>query len=143
MTKFGGTLFPRAERDFYPTPNAVADVLARHLPPFQFFAEPCAGNGALQDRLAFYGHACTESSDIAPQREGIARMDALAWIADPMTEVIITNPPFERRLMHAMINHLSDQRPTRLLLDCGWWPTHQAAPFFPRLREIVSVGRVR
>jgi hypothetical protein len=33
--------------------------------------------------------------------------------------------------------------PTWLLFDADWMHTRQSAPFMPRLRKIVSVGRVK
>ena len=57
--------------------------------------------------------------------------------------MIITNPPWERKLLHPMIEQFSDLRPTWLLFDADWVHTKQAIPFMPRLRKIVSVGRVK
>jgi hypothetical protein len=57
--------------------------------------------------------------------------------------MFITNPPWDRKILHPLIVHLSDQAPTWLLFDADWMHTRQAAPFMPRLRKIVSVGRVK
>ena len=57
--------------------------------------------------------------------------------------VFITNPPWRRDVLHPIIVNLSDQAPTWLLIDAGWVHTRQSAPYLPRLRTIVSVGRVK
>ena len=59
------------------------------------------------------------------------------------TGYIITNPPWDREILHPMIEHFSALRPTWLLLDADWIHTKQSAPFMPWLRKIVSVGRVK
>jgi hypothetical protein len=56
---------------------------------------------------------------------------------------IITNPPWDRKILHPMIEHFSAMRPTWLLFDADWMHTKQSAPFMPYLRKIVSVGRVK
>lgn len=138
--------FQRVPRDFYPTPAEAVVPLLRHLAPRTQFVEPCAGNGALIDHLEAAGHRCGAAYDIEPRRDGIVQLDALtlnrfalglAW------EVIITNPPWDRKVLHPLIEHLSDLGPTWLLFDADWSHTRQAAPFMPRLRRIVSVGRVK
>ena len=136
--------FERIPRDFYPTPaEAVAPLLAQ-LAPRTFFAEPCAGNGALIDHLMAAGHGCGRAWDIAPQRADIDRQDALTGVVDEgAIDCFITNPPWDRRVLHPLIVHLSDQAPTWLLFDADWVHTRQAAPFLPRLRRIVSVGRIK
>lgn len=134
--------FERAPRDFYPTPaEAVAPLLA-HLRPGTVFAEPCAGNGALVDHLTAAGHVCAWASDIEPQRDDVHENDALTCgLGD--AECFITNSPWRRDILHAIIVNLSDKAPTWLLLDADWMHTRQAVPYLPRLRKIVSVGRVK
>ena len=58
-------------------------------------------------------------------------------------ELIITNPPLSRPILHPLIEHLSDLAPTWLLLDAGWAYTRQSEPYQSRLRRIVAVGRLR
>lgn len=132
--------FDRAPRDFYPTPAEAVAPLLPHLAPGTRFVEPCAGNGALVDHLTSHGHVCTWESDIDPQRS-MFQADALKLIYPSGT--IITNPPWDRRLLHPMITHFCAQRPTWLLFDADWMHTRQAAPFMPWLRKVVSVGRVK
>ncbi|WP_456389017.1 hypothetical protein [Profundibacter sp.] len=58
-------------------------------------------------------------------------------------DLIITNPPWDRKILHPMIEHFSALRPTWLLFDADWVHTRQSAPFMPWLHKIVSVGRVK
>jgi hypothetical protein len=57
--------------------------------------------------------------------------------------IFITNPPWSRDVLHSIIANLSEQAPAWLLIDADWAHTRQSIPFLPRLRAIVSVGRVR
>lgn len=134
--------FVRFERDFYPTPRPAVAPLLPHLQPDTRFVEPCAGNGALIDHLTAAGHVCARAWDIEPQREDIDRQDALERLVGNI-DCFITNPPWNRAVLHPLIVHLSDQHPTWLLFDADWIHTRQAAPFLPRLRKVVSVGRVK
>lgn len=136
--------FERRANDLYPTtdPRAVAALLP-HLPAHVRFAEPCAGDGALLDQLVAAGHVCVWASDIAPLRGDVVQADALTLDGCAHAEVNITNPPWTREILHALIVHLSDRAPTWLLFDADWKHTRQAAPLMPRLRRIVSIGRLR
>lgn len=134
--------FARVPRDFYPTPREAVAPLLPHLSPGTRFVEPCAGNGALVDALTDAGHVCARAWDIEPQRDDIDRLNALQRLVGNI-DCFITNPPWDRRTLHPMIAHFSDQHPTWLLFDADWQHTRQSVPFLPRLRRIVSVGRVK
>lgn len=133
--------FARVERDFYPTPRAAVLPLLAHLMPGTEYVEPCAGNGALIDALAEHGHVCLFASDIEPRGEGIFELDAFSLTLQP--KAFITNPPWDRKVLHPLIAHLSAQAPTWLLFDADWVHTRQSVPYLPLLRKIVSVGRVK
>jgi len=134
--------FERVERDFYPTPLAAVLPLLPHIKPGARFVEPCAGNGALVDHLTAAGLTLARAWDIEPQRDDIEQADALTQLVGNF-DYFITNPPWGRKVLHALIIHLSDQAPTWLLFDADWSHTRQAVPFLSRLRRIVSVGRVK
>jgi hypothetical protein len=139
--------FERRDRDAYDTPaEAVAPLLA-HLSPRTQFIEPCAGSGALIGHLESVGHLCRAAFDIEPRRDLLAQGDALEWSRPAGIPygafTIITNPPWSRDVLHPLIERLSDAHPTWLLFDADWIHTRQAVPFMPRLRRIVSVGRVK
>lgn len=134
--------FERAPRDFYPTPAAAVAPLIPHLRPGSLFSEPCAGDGALIRHLHAAGLQTQDSLDIEPGDPHIRRADALTDdLGHP--EQFITNPPWDRKVLHPLIVRLSDIAPTWLLFDADWAHTRQAAPFLPRLRKIVAVGRVK
>jgi hypothetical protein len=145
--------FKRIPRDFYPTPLAAVVPLTGHIGEDVAYWEPCAGERDLIEHI----------SDICPQSFCVGAMDiqspdadrfdnwhnmlevgdALQSSAPPEADYIITNPPWDRKILHPMIEHFSAMRPTWLLFDADWMHTKQSAPFMPYLRKIVSVGRVK
>lgn len=134
--------FERNPRDFYRTPFAAVTPLLPYLHG-RTFAEPCAGDGYLINHLELLGMKCVHASDIEPQKLDIDAMDALNFTAPDHADYIITNPPWDRKLLHPMIEHFRKQRPTWLLFDADWMHTLQAAPYLPYCHVIVSVGRVK
>lgn len=137
--------FERIPRDFYPTPLAAALPLFPHLQPHTRFVEPCAGDGALVDHMEHAGHICTGQWDIEPQAARIACADAITMPVDAYgdCDLIVTNPPWERKILHEMIGVFVAIRPVWLLFDADWVHTKQSAPYMPWLRKIVSVGRIK
>ncbi len=135
--------FERKPRDFYPTPAAAVAPLLPHITDIKFFDEPCAGAGALIDILEATGAKCRTALDIEPMRDDIMRADALS-ISKCFSDAFITNPPWDRGILHRLIVHLSALAPlTWLLFDADWVHTRQAIPYLDRCRKIVSVGRVK
>lgn len=140
--------FERVERDFYPTPLEAVKPLCSHLPKSTsliadfVYAEPCAGNGALINHLP---GACGYASDVYPKQNWIEQKDVFDIILEDLywVELIITNPPWDRKILHPLITHLSDMKPTWLLFDADWMHTKQSKPFLPRLKKVVSVGRIK
>lgn len=136
--------FERIPRDFYPTPAEAVAPLLPHLAQGTVFVEPCAGDGALIRHLEAEGLMCSYAFDIAPQECGIHVGDATIELsAGYGADCFITNPPWARPILHAIIRNLSARKPTWLLFDADWMHTRQAAPFMPILRKVVSVGRVK
>ena len=135
--------FERKPRDYYPTPIEAVIPLVPHLPKKGLFAEPCAGDGRLirhiEELTNLHGYWMT---DIEPQADFVGDGDALT---DKIVgcDVCITNPPWDRKILHPMIENLSSQLPTWLLFDADWMHTKQASQYIPLIRKIVSVGRVK
>jgi len=129
--------FDRIPRDFYPTPAAAVPPLLPFLRGVRTFAEPCCGDGALVHHLEAGGLRCVYAGDIATGQ------DALAVNQYGGAQVIITNPPYTRALMHALISHFARILPTWLLLETDWAFTKQAIPFMTSCSDIVTVGRLR
>ena len=143
--------FERKPRDFYPTPFQAVEPLIPHLNGGHTwangrftFTEPCAGNGMLIGHLESNGGYCTWASDIEPQKEGIVSMD-FSEIGDEqvLSNYIITNPPWDRTILHPMIEHFSGLKPSWLLFDADWVHTKQSVPYIKYLHKIVSVGRIK
>jgi hypothetical protein len=134
--------FERRPRDFYPTPYEAVPPLLRHLEPGTRFIEPCVGEFDLARHLEKNGHSCWAAYDLGAACD--ARKSTY-WSASNrnLVDCFITNPPWSRDDLHKIIVNLSDQLPTWLLFDADWVHTLQAAPYLPRLKRIVSVGRVR
>ena len=93
--------FPRRERDFYPTPCAAVLPLIPWLREVRTFAEPCCGDGALVRHLESFGLRCVYAGDITTGQ------DALACNQYGGADCGITNPPYTRPLMHALIEHFT------------------------------------
>lgn len=136
--------FERMPRDLYDTPAEAVTALLPHLMPETRFIEPCAGNKALVSHLEARGHMCVEMGDIEPLSDDVRRYDATTKRWDRLREIVAcTNPPWRRDILHPLIVNLSDQMPTWLLFDASWLYTAQAKVYLPRLRRVVTVGRVK
>jgi hypothetical protein len=120
------------------TPVSAVAPLVPHLHGVHRFAEPCDGNGHLVRHLEAQGLRCVYRGDI---KRGL---DAFT---EPLEryplDAIITNPPWERRLLHPMIERFQQIAPTWLLFEADWAFTRQANPFMRHCSHIVAVGRVR
>ena len=131
--------FERIGRDAYQTidPRAVAKLVP-HLRGIKTFAEPCAGEGYLVGQLQEAGLICTYEGDIA------TGFDALTYPFDENSfDAIISNVPWRRDILHAMILRFQAMAPTWLLFDAEWAHTKQSAPFMDQCSHIVSVGRMK
>jgi hypothetical protein len=133
--------FPRRPRDAYPTPEAALLPLLDHLEPGCTFEEPCCGDGDLVRHLENFGHICLRASDIAAP-SGYSGLDARE-IDGTSADCFITNPPWQRDVLHGIIENLSRIKRTFLLIDADWMHTKQAAPYMAICRKIVSIGRVK
>ena len=139
--------FKRIERDYYRTidPKAV-QALKHYIEPGKSFVEPCAGDGILTDQLTdVMKLLCVAEYDIEPQNERINKLDALTIDEKHVivADLIITNPVWDRKLLHPMIEKFASLRPTWLLFDAGWAFTRQARPYLKYCVEIVNIGRLR
>lgn len=133
--------FKRIEKDFYPTIDDRAILaLKPHIKTLFTYAEPCCGERHLIDLFAKHipEIRCVWSSDINLGK------DALSLTKDDLSfaSSIITNPVWSRPLLHQMIMHFKDLKPTWLLFDADWAHTKQALPYLKYCTDIVSVGRL-
>lgn len=147
MGKRSDGAFERRERDVYPTPREALLPLAPFVKSGLLggdFYEPCAADGALASLIhQQLDLCCVGMSDIVPLHPSVAKINALDLEDVNNADCIITNPPWERAIMHALIIRLKWIAPTWLLLDADWLFTKQAAPFIPDATHIVPIGRLR
>lgn len=131
--------FERKPRDFYPTPFEAVEPLIPHLEQMVYM-EPCAGDGRLIAHLSHYGVTCTWASDIEPKADYIHQKDVQDL--DFCTSQFITNPPWQRDLLHSIIDHLRQLGDTWLLFDADWSHSVQCRPYIKYCHKIISVGRL-
>ena len=139
--------FERRPRDWYPTPETAIPALLPHLQSGTRYIEPAAGDGALIRHLQPHGHQCIFASDLDPQAQGIMPLDLFHLTARHVrgADCVITNPPWDRPLLHTMIEHLMALRlPAWLLIDANWAHSLRAAPILSKhCTDIVVTGRHR
>lgn len=143
MGKRSTSTFERRALDNYATPFAAVPPLIPHLAGVGRYIEPCCGDGDLIGHLSGLKPdlVCTSSTDI---RFGVDALELRAAdIERCKADAIITNPPWERATLHALISHLPRLAPCWLLFDADWAHTKQAALLLPMCSHIVSAGRLR
>lgn len=133
--------FERVEKDFYRTidPRALAALLP-FLPKFTRYSEPCCGVGDLLLSLTEAQMVNTHANDIEWGKDALTLTAADLGGAD----CIITNPPWDRKLLHPMIDHFVSIAPyVWLLFDADWKQTKQSARFMKDYcTDVVAVGRL-
>jgi hypothetical protein len=135
--------FERVARDCYDTPYDAVIPLLYHLPDNTEFIEPCAGKNALVQHLQLNGHRCILASDVNPRDSGIQNCCVFEQ-SFPSSGIIITNPPWNRKILHPLIEKIiSEEKSAWLLFDADWCHTKQAIPYMPYVSDIVSVGRIK
>lgn len=138
--------FPRIDKDRYITPRKGVLPLIPWLPEKSFrFIEPCAADGQLIGHLEDLTNAtCVEAFDIEATTNPRVRQ-ANSLLAKPTVDfdLIITNPPWTRTILHPMIDRFAEMAPTWLLFDTNWMFTKQAAPYLDYCSHIVCVGRLK
>jgi hypothetical protein len=153
--------FERVPRDFYPTPKEAVLPLLPYVPKDSRFYEPCYGNGALAywlstgpgqlklenaSELQHWKDVGLDYPEGYDHTHGIQfEKNALELTKEDVSnaEYIITNPPWERRTLHALIEHFRNLNTTWLLFDADWMHTRQASEYLKHCDMIVSVGRVK
>ena len=135
--------FERKPRDFYPTPIEAVVPLISHLPKKGLFAEPCAGDGRLIKHIEELSNLKAYwMTDIEPLCDSVGIGDAITD-AIQGCDICITNPPWNRKILHPIIENLANQLPTWLLFDADWMHTKQSEPYMKMCSKIVSIGRVK
>jgi hypothetical protein len=136
---------PRPQDKYY-TPYAGVVPLLPFLDDETVFIEPCAGDGRLVCHLERHGHRCVWLSDIEPDHTihpYIGSLDARTLPKNIMANMIITNPPWSRPILHELIKYLPTIKPTWLLFDADWPHTRQSKDLILTCSMIVSIGRLK
>lgn len=129
--------FKRVERDFYPTPFEAVEPLLNYFGDYKYyFVEPCAGKYDLVNHLESCGHVCVRYSDIELNA-------TVTQYPSVLGSCFITNPPWDRKILHPLIENLRKQKDTWLLFDADWMHTKQSSDYMMYCETIVSVGRVK
>lgn len=144
--------FKRIDRDLYRTFDKRAVIpLMPHIRHVHEFAEPFCGHGDLVAQLQDdNGLFCCWKSDIEPMADlsaGIAcnRMDFRKVTSEHIkyADAVISNCPWDRKILHEVIEHFRVMKPLWLLLDSNWMFTKQAAPYLEYCDKIVAVCRLQ
>ena len=134
--------FEKAPRDLYPTPREGVLPLVPYLPAGCTFVEPCAAAGQLVDHLEAHGMRCVFASDIAPGRDDVHALSAFS-LRYILADFFITNPPWTWEVLELMAFHLSNSKPTWLLLPSDMLCNVRSARLVDRCALVVPVGRLK
>ena len=136
--------FDKVDKDFYPTIDpACMTPMFINLNRKSTYAEPCYGNGDLEDMLMETAH-CVWRSDIRKTVGCSKVQDALSITESDLIDAdkIITNPPYTRRDLLPMIDHFLTLKDTWLLLPADFMHNKYFSPYVGKCRLILSVGRM-
>lgn len=136
--------FDKIPKDFYPTtdPRAVEPLV-----PFirgKTYAEPCYGNGDLEDLLMDVA-TCKWRSDIRETVESSTVKGAMEVTSADLKDcdLILTNPPFTKSVLLPMLDHFITLKPTWLLLPADYLHNAYFGPYMRKCSKVVSIGRLK
>lgn len=136
--------FDKIPKDFYPTvdPRAVEPLV-----PFirgKTYAEPCYGNGDLEDLLMDVA-TCKWRSDIRETVDSSVVKSGLEVTATDLKDcdLIITNPPFTKTVLLPLLDHFISLKPTWLLLPSDYMHNTYFGPHMRKCSKVVSIGRIK
>lgn len=137
--------FDKVPKDFYGTtdPKAVPPKLVEFIRG-KSYAEPCYGNGDLEDLLMDVA-TCKWRSDIRETVGSSKVVDAMCLSKEDIAgcDYIITNPPFSRDVLLPLIDHFVSMKPTWLLLPADYMHNVYFGDYMQRCRRVISVGRLK
>jgi hypothetical protein len=107
--------FERLPKDSYHTTYSAAIPLLCHLTRKTEFIEPCTCKNELINHLELHGHKCISASDIEPRAERIKMRDLFDSPFE-RSDLIITNPPRDRKILHALIEKIVNKKHAAWLL---------------------------
>lgn len=144
MGKRDGGKFERVDKDLYPTtdPSCMVEPFVSRVRG-KTYAEPCWGNGDLEDMLMDVA-TCKWRSDIDPQQPNIPVMDATNLNIDHLEgcDLTITNPPYQWAMLKPLLDHLPTLRPTWLLLPADYMHNVRMGPYMSKCSMVIAIGRM-
>lgn len=138
--------FPKVPKDFYATvdPKAIPPKFIECIRG-KTYAEPCYGDGDLEDLLVDVA-ICNWRSDVREtvgSSKVIDAMDITGGMFERMgIDLIVTNPPFSRKVLLPLIDHFINLKPTWLLLPAGFMNNIYFGPYMRKCTKVISIGRV-
>lgn len=96
----------KKQGDFYETPRWAIEALLKREGFGGIILEPCCGNGAISRVLEEYGYK-VQSSDISTEDNIYGEKGIDAFLIDKLSDNIITNPPYDRRILNNLVEHFS------------------------------------
>jgi len=138
--------FDRKSKDFYETPLRAVEPLMPHLTKGRLqFIDPCCGNGNIAIHISHFRSILRwwDFDKFDYLTEKMQTADATKHHYTQRVNYFITNPPWNRKILHPIINNLAGQKPTWLLFDSDWMHTKQSAEYMKYCVKIISVGRVK
>jgi hypothetical protein len=131
--------FKRIERDAYNTPLGAALPLLTLLESATRFIEPCVGEGDLRSHLEAAGHPLRRRLRLSFPRRPLCRLQHSRG-RDLRHQSSVLGPARKP----ASLDRQPRESGTGLaVMNANWLHNKSSAAVMPRLKTIVSVGRVR
>lgn len=142
--------FQRVAKDYYRTFDPKAgNAILPHIGENYTYAEPFCGRGDLIKQLK---GKCEYASDIQPEHEfnetGLTFHEKsynMVTDADLQgCDLVISNPPWSRPILHDSIEFFASKKPTWFLFDANWMFTKQSGYYLNKYCvKIVRIGRMQ
>ena len=136
--------FERVDKDFYGTidPACVVPTFLNQIRGARY-AEPCYGNGDLED-LLMDAAECVWRSDVRETVGSSLVLDAKKLTGADLrqAEVIITNPPYQWDMLKPLLDHLPTLKPTWFLLPADYMHNVRMGPYMKCCEQVIAVGRL-
>lgn len=135
--------FERRASDKYLTPIEAVRPLLPFIHHINTFDEPCAADGRLVRHFESFGKKVRRFFDLTPDSLFVGQGDALATSYEGV-DAVLTNPPWDRKILHPMIVHFVETAAESFLLfDADWSHTKQSKPFMRWCTDVIPVGRFK
>jgi len=107
------------------------------------YAEVCYGNGDLEDLLMEVA-TCKWRSDVRETVGCSKVLDALDITKQDLQgiDMIVTNPPYDWKLLQPLLDHLPTLKPTWLLLPADMMHNKRMGPYMKNCAWVLSIGRL-